>query len=412
MTGSIRALGVLAVLLGGACGGDKHDDHDEHGEGEPGGEHGDEHAGHDEHEEGGPIELTPEAAARANIVTSKVELRALSSEIGTTGEVGFDETRVAHVSPRISGRVHNVRALLGDRVKKGQVLAVIDSVELGEAKGGYLKAKARLEVAERTYEREQRLAEKKISSEQDMLDARAAYRDARVERDTSRQSLRLLGLANNAIDKIAYDSSATALLSLRAPLDGKIVDIHATVGELITPATKVFTVADLGQLWIWIDVYERDLAHVHIGDVAHVRADAFPERAFVGKLSYLQDQVDRHTRTVRARIDVDNPDGILRPGMFARVRLADPHAKDGVADAKPVPVVPKSAVQRDGDERVVFVLVAERTYVRREVELGRTAGEVVEVTQGLQGGEVIAVQGGFLLKSEALKGAMGGGHSH
>lgn len=394
---------VAAALLAGGCGDDKHAGHDEH----------DEHAGeHDEHEQGGPIELSPEAAAHAGITVQKVELRTLAAEIATTGEVGFDETRLAHVSPRISGRVHKVNALLGDRVKKGQTLAVIDSVELGQAKAEYIKAKARLEVAQRTYEREKRLADKQISSEQDMLDAEAAYRDARVAHDTAAQTLRLYGLSDKAISAIAYDSSGTALVPLVAPLDGKVVDMHATVGELISPETKVYSVADLGRLWIWIDVYERDLSRVHVGDTAYVRADAFPDQVFEGTVSYLQDQVDRDTRTVRARIDVDNPSGTLRPGMFARVRLADPHAADGVAASAPVIVVPAAAVQRDGDEQIVFVQIAERTYERREVTLGRASGDVVEVVDGLRPEESVAVTGGFLLKSEARKGTMGGGHSH
>jgi cobalt-zinc-cadmium efflux system membrane fusion protein len=346
------------------------------------------------------------------IATTAATTRSLAAEIETTGQVQFDETRIAHVSPRIPGRLHEVSAQLGDRVDRGQALAVLDSVELGAAKGSYLQAKARAAVASQSFEREKRLAAREISSQKEMLEAQADDRVAHAGLLAAHQTLRLYGLSSGAIDRIGYDRSGSALVTLRAPLAGKIVEKHATSGELVTPESKIYTVADVAILWIWIDIYERDLARVHIGDQAYVRADAYPDDRFEGTVKYIEDQVDPNTRTLRARIEVANPDEKLRSGMFTRVRLADPHGADTEAVARPMVVIPRAAVQRDGDDRVVFVKTADDRYERRVVKLGRQTHDVVEVLDGVKAGDPVVTTGGFILKSEFAKGSLGGGHSH
>lgn len=416
---ALTPVALCAALLAGcgdrdAPGHDDHQDHDDRNGHDDRKGHDDRREG-DEHEEPDHriVELTPEAATRANIETALVERRVLAGEIETTGEVGFDEVRLAHVSPLLAGRVQQVRAQLGDRVKVGQAVAVINSIEFGKAKASYLQAKAKFQLSSQTYEREKALAESKISSEQDMLTARAAYLEARAILQTSTQTLRLFGMSRKSIDQIAFDDAGSALFWIRAPLGGKIVDKHVAMGELVTPESKLFTVADLSRVWIWIDVYERDLRNVHLGDVAYVRADAYPDRVLEGKLRYLRDQVDVTTRTVRARIDVDNDDGLLRPGMFVRVRLSDPHANDPETLIDQVVAVPGSAVQREGDDKtIVFVQQGDHRYERREVKVGRRSGRWIQVMHGVKPEERVVTNGVFLLESEASRDALGGGHSH
>jgi len=141
-----------------------------------------------------------------------------------------------------------------------------------------------------------------------------------------------------------------------------------------------------------------------------VSADAFPEETFSGKVSYLSAQVDADTRTVRARIDVDNPEHKLRPGMFVRVTLSDPHSD--TTDFAPSLVVPATAVQRDGEELLVFLPLGNNRFERREVMVGRTAGGFTEILSGLDSPVEVVVEGAFLLKSEASKEQMGAGHEH
>jgi len=394
-------LATLSLALP-ACGNEDSVGHAEHKE-ELESEHDD---------EPGTVELRPEAAKRTKIVTAKASTQRLATEIQTTGQIGFDENRVAHVSPLVEGRVHKVTGRLGQMVKAHEAVAQINSMELGLRKAAYLQAKARRDLALATYEREKALAERKISSEQEMLDSKSEYLQARADFNATRQTLRLFGLGSQSVENTS-DTGSKALFRVRAPIAGKIVEKHVTLGELVTPASKLFTVADLSSVWIWIDIHERDIGQVHLEDIAYVTPDSFPGREFQGRLTYIMDSVDVDTRTVRARIELANPEGLLRPGMFVRVRLADPHGDNKNAEALATLVIPSKALLRESNgESIVFVKAKENHYERREVNVGRRSSEMVEILAGVEVGEEVVVVGGFLLKSEASKSELGGGHSH
>jgi len=392
---------LLAALL--ACSQDDHDSHESH----------DDHGSHDDQvsHEPGVVQLSPELVERLDIRTAPVSRRALPAELSTTGQVDFQQDRLAHVTPRIPGRVEAVRADLGDEIDKGQALAVIDSIELGQAKAALLEAKAHEELARQNAEREEGLFAEHIASEKEMLSARAARKEATVRMRNAEETLRLYGLSDTAIQSLSLDDRRASLLPVRSPLSGRVVEKHVTVGELVTPERNMFTVADLGQVWIWIDVYERDLAQVHLDDDVEVQVDAFPEDSFSGKVSYISAQVEANTRTVRARIDAPNPDGKLRPGMFVRVRLTDPHHEHNGHDEELPLVVPESAVQRDGNTSIVFVPLGPDRFRRVEITPGRTAAGFVEILSELDA-ESVVINGAFLLKSEASKEDMGAGHAH
>jgi membrane fusion protein, heavy metal efflux system len=403
-TSWMAILGLAALLALGCAGGAGEEGHAEAGEhDEHGDEHGDEHAGEHGAEEG-VVELTPEAIERIGLATEPVARHPLVGRRETTGTLGFDEERLAHVASRVTGRLVRVPAPLGARVRSGEALAVVDSMELGEAKAAYLRARARHEVAARRFERERSLRADRISSEQEVLEAEAAAREAAADVAAARETLRLLGLGDGAIDGLAWDDAQSSLVPVRAPFAGTVVARQATVGELVSPAETLFTVADLSQVWLWIDLYERDLAHVAVGDRVEVRLDARPDERFAGELAYVAAEVDPESRTVRARVDLANPGGRLKPGMFARVSLA--------AGGEPVPVlaVPRSAVQRDGAASIVFVRTAPGRFERREVEIGRTTDELVEILGGLAEGDQVVVEGAFLLRSQASADELGGHH--
>ncbi len=386
-------LALLPLLLAVACSDPRPDRHDA--------------AGQKTHEEG-VVEPGPEMLRHMEIRTAPVSLRVLPPELQTTGRVDFVQDRLAHVSPRIPGRVEEVLARLGDPVRKGQVLAVIDSIELGKAKADYLQARAREELHRQNFEREAGLFAQRISSEKEMLVAKAARLEATAGLRNAEETLRLYGIGEDAIRSMSYDDGQVLLLPVRAPLPGRVVEKHVTVGELVVPERSLFTIADLGHVWVWIDVYERDLGNVHLDDDVAVTVDACPGVTFEGKLSYLSAQVNAETRTVLARIDVINTEGQLRPGMFARVTLTDPHSQASV----PSVVVPSGAVQRDGDDFVVFVEQATGRFERRVVTVGRTANRFVEILSGVDPEDTVVVEGGFLLKSEDSKDSIAGGHEH
>ena len=405
-------LSVLALLGTFACAGpnDSHDRGDDHGVGHE--EVHDDHEGHEEHEEDhGPVELSEGAAQHANIRTIRVGETTLKGVFETTGEVGFNEDHLVHVSPRISGRVDRVAVSLGDRVSAGDVLVVLDSIELGQAKAEFLQAGAREEVTRENLEREQQLLGERISSEREVAQARAEHREASAALETAREKLRLFGLPEDEIETIRYGDPSAALLPIRAPQAGKVVEKHVVAGELVTPERDLFTLANLETVWIWVDIFEQRLPNVHLDDIAAVRVDALPERVFEGTVGYIRDQVDPHTRAVRARVDVANPSGVLVPGMFARVVLTDPHRVPG-ADSEHAVVIPEAAIQREGDDRIAFVQIRGRTYEPRHLQLGEASDGFVEILAGIDPGEAVVIEGAFILRSEASKEAMGGGHSH
>ena len=196
------------------------------------------------HEEG-VVELSPQMLARVEITTATVEERMLAPELETTGQVDFEQDLLAHVTPRIPGRVHEVHATLGDQVEKGQVLVVIDSIELGQAKVTYLQAKAHEDLARQNFERERGLYADRISSEREMLAAKAAHLEALASLQGAEETLHLYGLSDKEITPLSHEETSASLLPVRAPLGGKVVEKHVTVGELVTPERNMFSIADL-----------------------------------------------------------------------------------------------------------------------------------------------------------------------
>ncbi|MBZ0115065.1 MAG: efflux RND transporter periplasmic adaptor subunit [Thermoanaerobaculia bacterium] len=404
-----RSFVVLVALLNSGCWVETDPDqtvqqesegseHTDHGEGEV-----DEH-GHDENGEEGVVELRPEAIERIGLLSEPVARRNVAGLRTTTGTLGFDEERLAHVTPRVAGRLVRVPGSLGGTVAAGEVLAVLDSTELGEARAAFLRARARHEVAQRRFEREQALSADRISSEQDVMDAEGAARETAADRAASRQKLRLLGLSSHEIEGLSWEDPESSQVSVRAPFAGRVVAREATLGELVSPLDKLFTVADLSEIWLWIDLYERDLSHVRVGARVEVRLDAWPTETFGGELAYIADQLDPSSRTVPARVDLENPDRRLKPGMFARVSLASSEEPSLVL------AIPRKAVQRDGDESIVFVRTAPGRFERREVDLGRVGEDLVEVLGGLEIGEDVVTDGSFLLRSQASADELGGHH--
>lgn len=413
----LSLLTLLSLSAAVACGGGRTepDAHGEHASGDDAAE--EEHAGHDDHgaaDADGVVALSPRAVERIGLRTATVERRPVGAAVGTTGTVGYDERRLAHLGPRLEGRLVRVEAELGERVAAGQVLARVDSLALGQARAELLRARAHAGAAGRLAERRRALLGEGLMAEQEVVEAEAMAAEAAAAVAAAEDSLRLFGLSEREIGALARGEGSLASFSLRAPFAGRVVEKEAVVGEMVEPHDRLFTVADLSTVWVWIDVYERDLARVRHGDPVRVALDAFPGEVFTGRLSYLGDRVRPESRTLHARVDVPNPGGRLRPGMFARVLLADEEAGedgDGRGAAAPL-TVPASALQRHDGGHVVFVALGEGRFARRPVVPGRRGAGRVEIAAGLDGDETVVVEGAFLLKSEAAGDRLGGHHHH
>lgn len=411
---AIIIITILAVALGGGVAyrlnhsvtSGEHAEHAEPGhkdekghEGEEG--HGEEKEGHEGHGEEKIVRMTAEAQKQNGVVVAQLTKQQLAGAISATGKVDANADRIAHVSPRISGKIVSVKASLGDSVAAGQVLATLDSVELGEALGRYHQSKTKLALAQANMDRVKILVDKKIAARKEILQAETDYRMAQTELRTDEERLMLYGVSAASLK----DDLKRPLLPVRSPIGGIITEKHAIVGELSDPATSLYTIADLSSVWVLVDIHEKDLAKVRRGQSATVVVGAFPEMKFKGRITYLADVVDEATRTVKARVEVANPGRKLKPEMFATVELAL------ATDAPPVLAVPEDAVQELDGKKVVFVAESDAEFASREVALGHASGGMVEVLSGVKEGERYAVKGGFILKSEAMKGEIEG-HDH
>lgn len=394
---SRRLVPLLIVLAVGCHGGRDGKERGEEGAEKPGAEQARE-LGAEE------VTLSPEALQAVSLKTTVIERRALEEEIRATAVIKANENRLAHVGPRIAGRAIEVKALLGDVVESGQRLAELDSFELGEKKASFMQARTSVEVAKRNYAREQRLFTQHISSEKDYLEARGEFERSESAYQAAREALRLLGLTDAEIEGLSWGGRDHPLshFPLIAPFAGTVVEQHITIGELIEATETAYTIADLTVVWVIVDIFEKDLAQVRVGSDVRLAMEAYPGDSFRGTVAYLSSLLDPGTRTAQARIEIDNRDGRLRPGMFATAAITIPSAED----EKHV-VVPRDAVQEVRGKSVAFVEETPGTYRVREVALGKDSGPDVQVLAGLAEGDRVVTEGGFYLKSSLLKEEMG-----
>ena len=351
-----------------------------------------------EKEEPGVVTLSEEKQKGAGIEVQKIAQEPISAPLAATAVIELNADRVSKISPRTSGRIIKLTASLGDRVKAGQPLAYFDSPELGQIWAEYLKAKGRAGLARKNLQREETLFEKKISPEKDVLKARQELSEVEADLNLSKERFRLLGIdiSQSEIQKGRNDDHP--LISISSAIGGAVIEKTVSQGEVVGPEKVLFTVADLSALWVVIDIYEKDISKVKAGMPVKVLVTAFPEKVFRGRLSYIGDVVDERTRTVKARVTVDNSSGLLKPGMFATVSI-----DTAKGEVEKVIAIPEEAILLEGTTRYVFVQLSPERFKQRDITIGRAFGKKLEVIEGLKEGDTIAVKGVFILKSELKK---------
>ena len=356
--------------------------------------------GGDEKEEPGVVTLSQEKQKSSGIEVKQVAIEAAAVPLSATAVIEMNMDRAAKISPRVTGKAVKIIASQGDRVKAGQPLAYLDSVELDQIWADYRKAQGKVALARKSLQREETLFQKKISPEKDVLKARQELGEVEADLNLAQERFRLIGV-DVAQFESAKGNGNHPLIPVTSPVDGVVIEKAVTQGEIVNPEKTLFMVADLSTLWVVIDVYEKDISRLRIGAGVKVSVTAFPDKIFKGKVSYIADVVDEKTRTEKARVTIDNTSGLLKPGMFATV-LAE--ATSGGAER--LIAVPEEAVLIDGAKRYVFVQVSPDKFKRRDIETGRTLGKRLEVTAGLKQGEAVAVKGAFILKSELKKDSL------
>ena len=345
------------------------------------------------------VRLTPEELKRGDVVVEPVQRVEFREHRDFPGTVTPNEHAQADITALVRGRVVDVYVDLGQEVKGGALLAILYSSELGMAQSAYLKAKAKLFVAERSYQRAKLLLEEKVIGLAEAQRREGDMISARAEAQESHDRLLLLGMEEKDIQRLARDQKIQSHVPINAPFDGRIIARNITRGEVIETTEKLFVLADLSEVWVLANIPEKDIPFIpREGDQARqveVRLTAYPGEAFHGRITYVGDVLNPATRTMQLRLELPNQDRKLKPEMYATIRIySAAHAS--------VLAVPESAVQRDRDKRFVFVQRDAQTFEAREVKLGESNGELVKILDGLRDGEPVVTKGSFILKSELL----------
>jgi cobalt-zinc-cadmium efflux system membrane fusion protein len=316
--------------------------------------------------------------------TAEAQMRSVSQILEVTARIQPDPARVVRVYPPAGGRLLQVAVRPGDSVARGQLIAVLESSDVSQARSDLAKAEAESDRAEHALVRTKLLFEHKVLSEREYEDARAQQIEAKSELDRAKARLKVLG---------APEKGSTNEVAVVSPIAGTVLDIGASSGELSKStdnANPICTIANLGSVWLTGDVYEKDLAVIHTGAPVEVSVTAYPERLWKGKIAQVSDALDPQSRTAKVRVVLDNSKHELKPEMFASIRLSRP-----AADAL---VIPASAILHEGGDTTVMIRLPNNTYERRLITARPLNNDEAVVTAGLKPGEVVVTEGAALLR--------------
>ena len=361
----------------------------------------------------------PASEPNAGIELEIVQPTSIEGSIKASGKVVVTEDRVASIGPVHEGRIVNLYAGQGSFVRKGQRLAEFESADIDEAEADYLKALSDLGNAERTsaaevkfqqatYDRTKLLVEREITpaknlqqAEHDLDLAKAnqtsSIESAKVAVSNARRHLSILGLTDPAIDALSKSTNVgRSVFPLNSPISGTVVERNGTIGATVGSDANVFKIIDLSRVWVDANVFEKDLERVRVGQIVNVKVPAFTDATFSGRVILITSTLDPETRTVQVRTEIANPDGRLKPDMFANVEIMTAGRRSAIS-------VPLSAVLDDGGKSVVFVADG-NNYAKREVTLGLKSDDRVEIVQGLNAGDKVVTKGNYLLMEQSKGG--------
>lgn len=339
--------------------------------------------------------LTDDQIRNSQIGTQQAKEGVLHIKIAVPANINVNPNHYAHVVPNTDAVVQEVRANLGDIVNAGDILAILESREIAEAKANYLAALRREALTSNILRREKELKAKKISPEQDYLNAKMAYEEAEIALTLSAQKLQALGFNSEEIQNLPNEDQANLrFCCLRAPIEGTIIKRHMTTGELVTAGEEAFIIADLRNVWVEMKIYPKDLASVKLGQRIDVTAD-HSNKTTMAKLVYLSPILDPENRTAIAIAEIDNASGIWRPGSFVTANITTNVVKAPI-------LVRTDAIQNLYGVDTIFVR-HEQGFEHRPVKVGRSDGKYTEILSGLQKGEFYASDNAFVLKAELTK---------
>ncbi len=348
------------------------------------------------------ISMSAKEIKRFGIVVEKVTRNRLEVLAQARGEITLNRDRMAHIVPRVSGIVQEVRSTLGDFVEKGGVMAILESRELADAKTEYLSATKHLKLARSVFQREEKLWRKKVSSEQDYLTAERDFAETRITLQNCEQRLRILGFSEAGLKKLPSEPIAELTrFAVRSPFSGRVIKKNIVLGEVISDAVEIFVVADLKTVWVDLNLFRKDADNIRKGQKVMITVSS-QTQPIEAVIDYVAPLVNEKTRTTLARIVLDNHNEKLRPGSFITAEIVTKKISSGV-------VVDRDILQDVGGQTCIFIQ-DDHGFEPRPVTLGRANEKDVVITAGLHPGEMMVIKNGFRLKA-ALETGVGSGCS-
>jgi len=346
------------------------------------------------------MSITPEPELLQQLEIGEPKLTSVTGSLRVTGRVEADESRLARVSSPVTGRITDLEVVEGQVVKRGQLIAVIRSTELSTSQSGYLQVLTQLDLSKKAVERAQRLLEAGVIGEAELQRREGELSQVSAEYSASRDQLRVLGMSDDAVAHLEQTRVVDAVSQVRASIDGTVMDRPVTPGQMVQSAETICVVADLSSVWLVADVPEQTAGTLAAGKAVEAEIAAYPGSVIRGALTFVSAIVNPETRTVRARMDLANPNGRYKPAMLATLTLQD------LAETQLV--IPATAVVREGNDEFIFVQRSESTFALRPVSLGGEYGDVRVLLDGLNEGEHIVLNGGFHLNNERKRVALQG----
>jgi cobalt-zinc-cadmium efflux system membrane fusion protein len=341
---------------------------------------------------GNPLEIEIDEELMKRIRTGEPRWAAVSGTLRVAGQVEADETRMARINAPVTGRIVELNVIEGQQVEAGQVLATLHSTELTGAQSAFLRALTQHGLADRAVTRARQLLEAGVIGSAELQRREAELQQAATDLISSREQLRILGMPEAAREQLEKERTVDSHTQVLSTISGRVIERLVTPGQVVQAAEVVCVVADLSNVWLVADIPEQSAGAIRVGQTVQAEMPALPGHRITGKISFVSAMVNPETRTVRARMDLPNPERKYRPAMLATMIL--------VAGTERRLVVPSTAIVRDGDSENVFVQTGPRTFLLRKVVAGPESGGDQVLIEGLDEDTKIVTEGAFHLNNE------------
>lgn len=371
----------------------------------------------EQHGEHKTIRVAQKKQTSWGIRVETVSSQNISSRITLPGVMALNENRTAYITSFVNGQITQISADLGDGVKKGQNLLIVNSPEFAQAQADFLQTRAKYNLSRKEFERAARLRNEKAIEEKEYLRREAEHEKLTMEYAALGSKLHSFGITHAQIEKMIEKCSeleeeeykcelADPHLSILSPLSGTVISRNAIIGDFIEPGNILFTVSDLDILWAHLDAYEKDIPFINRESTIVIRSPLYKNRTFKGQISYISDVIEEKLRTVKIRVEVENKDRLLKPNMYIQ-GLIENESQD-----QKIIAIPEEAVQTLEGQKIVFIPEGKETFRALPVQIGDKIENQIIINSGLKEGDSIVVKGAFTLKTEFSKSTYGHSHTH